>query len=129
MPCDGKSQREASRLVAVGASLTATPVITLVPLAGPVLAASRTDVVMLKLLLKFAAGLNVTPASSAFTSATAPVAVHTPVPALYVEVTAPEVAVFNAPAAAFDSVSVAVTFGLSISLTTMSVRFSGVSSV
>ncbi len=84
---------------------------------------------IVKFALKFAAGVNVTPASSAFTSAFAPAAVHTPVPALYVEVTDPEVPVLRLPAAVFDSVSVTVTFALSTSATTMSVRFSAVSSV
>jgi hypothetical protein len=46
-----------------------------------------------------------------------------------VEVTAFEVAVLRAPAALFDSVSLTVTLALSTSETTMSVRFSGVSSV
>jgi hypothetical protein len=39
------------------------------------------------------------------------------------------VPVLRLPAAAFDKVSVAVTLALSTSLITMSVRFSGVSSV
>ena len=84
---------------------------------------------MVKLLLKFSAGVYVSPASSVFTSAIVPLAVHTPVPALYVEVTEPEVPVSRLPAAGFDSVSVTVTFALSTSLTTISVRLSGVSSV
>jgi len=46
-----------------------------------------------------------------------------------VDVTAPEVLVLRLPAARFERVSVTVTLGLSTSLTTMSVRFSGVSSV
>ena len=83
----------------------------------------------MKLPLKFSAGVKVSPASRTFTSAIAPLALHTPVAALYVEVTAPEVAVLKLPAAALDNVKLAVTAGLSTSLTTMSVRFSGVSSV
>src|SRR5438128_2696094 len=70
-----------------GASLTAMPVTDL----DPVIAAatpSLTLVAIVKLPLKFAAGLKVTPASSALTSAIAPDAVHTP--ALKVDVTAPE---------------------------------------
>ena len=43
---------------------------------------SLTLVAIVKLPLKFAAGVNVTPASSALTSASAPEAVQTPVPAL-----------------------------------------------
>ena len=45
-------------------------------------APSLTLVAIVKLPLKFEAGENVTPASSALTSAIAPEAVHTPVPAL-----------------------------------------------
>ena len=71
---------------------------------------------------------NVTPASSTLTSTSAPLAVQTPVPALKVDVTAPE-ARWTGSAAAFDSVKVAVTFALSTSLMTISVRLSGVSSV
>ena len=41
-----------------------------------------TLVAMVKLLLKFAAGVKVSAASKAFTSAIAPLALHTPVPAL-----------------------------------------------
>ena len=67
------------------------------------------------------------PASSVFTSAIAPLAVHTP--AAKVEVTSPEVAVFKLPAARSESVRVTVTLALSTSLTTMSVRLSAVSSV
>ena len=43
---------------------------------------SDTLVAIVKLPLKLAAGVKVRPASSAFTSAMAPLAVHTPVPAL-----------------------------------------------
>ena len=43
---------------------------------------SLTLVAIVKLPLKFAAGVNVSPASSALTSAIAPAAVQTPVPAL-----------------------------------------------
>ena len=43
---------------------------------------SLTLVAMVKLLLKFSAGVNVSAASKVFTSALAPVAVHTPVPLL-----------------------------------------------
>ena len=43
--------------------------------------------------------------------------------------TAPDVPVFRLPAAGSDSVSVAVTVALSTSLTTISVRLRGVSSV
>ena len=67
--------------MAVGASFTGVPVIALTPVT-----ASATPSLMLvaivKLLLKFKAGVKVTPASNAFTSARAPLAVHTPVPAL-----------------------------------------------
>ena len=88
---------------------------------------SLTLVAMVKLLLKFSAGVKVTPASKALTSAIAPLAVHTP-PA-NVEVTAPEVPVFKLPAATFERVRVAVMVALSTSLATMSIRFSAVSSV
>jgi hypothetical protein len=51
------------------------------------------------------------------------------VPALYVEVTAPDVAVLKLPALALDKTNVAVNTLLSISLPTMSIKSSGVSSV
>src|SRR5687767_3445616 len=90
---------------------------------------SEIEVAMLKLPLKLAAGLNVTPESRAFTLASAPLADHTPVAALYVEVTPPDVAVERLPASGFDKVSVAAVMApLSTSLTAMSVRLSGVSS-
>ena len=64
-----------------GASLTAIPVNDLLPVrAGAV--PSLTLVAMVKLPLKFAAGVNVTPASRALTFATAPLAAHTPVAGL-----------------------------------------------
>ena len=114
--------------VITGASLTAVPVIAFVPVTAAA-TPSLTLVAMLKLLLKLAVGAKVRPASKTFTSAMAPLAVHTPVPATYVEVTVPEVVVFKLPAAVLDSVRVTVTLALSTSLTTMSARFSGVSSV
>ena len=43
---------------------------------------SSTLVAMVKVLLKFSAGVKVTPASSVLTSAIAPLAVHTPVAAI-----------------------------------------------
>jgi hypothetical protein len=58
--------------------------------------------------------------------AKAPLAVHTPVPATYVEVTVPAVAVFKLPAAGVDRVKIAVTFALSTSLITRSIRFNPV---
>ena len=72
-------------------------------------------------------GLKVTPASRVFTSAVAPLAVHTP--PTKVEVTAPDVPVVRLPAATSDKVSVTVTVALSTSVTTMLVRLSSVSSV
>ena len=104
------------------------PVIALEPVIGAA-TPSLTLVAMLKFELKFADGVNTTPASSVLTFAIAPDALQTPVAALYVDVTAPEVPVDKPPAAAFERVSVAVTDELSISDTTMSIRFSGVSSV
>ena len=68
-------------LVAVGASLTGVPVIALLPVTGAA-TPSLTLVAMVKLLLKSAVGVKVSAASSALTSAVAPLAVHTPVPAL-----------------------------------------------
>ena len=67
--------------MAVGASLTALPVIALLPVSGAA-TPSLTLVAMVKLLLKSAAGVKVSPASRVLTSAIAPLAVHTPVPAL-----------------------------------------------
>ena len=67
-------------MVAVGASLTAVPLITLVPVMGAA-TPSDTLVAMLKLALKLAVGVKVTPASSVLTLAIAPAAVQTPVPA------------------------------------------------
>ena len=110
-----------------GASLTGIPVTGFAPVteSDP----SLTLVAIVKLAFTFNAGMNVTPASKLFTSAIAPDAVHTPVPALYVEVTAPDVPVLKLPSDVLDNVNVAVTDALSTSLTTMSVRFNGVSSV
>ncbi len=113
---------------ATGASFTGVPVIALLPVTGAA-TPSLTLVAMVKLPLKLTVGVKVSPASKVFTSAMVPDAVHTPVPALYVEVTAPDVPVFRLPAAALDKVSVTVTLALSTSLTTISVRLSGVSSV
>ena len=110
-----------------GRSLTATPVKDLVPDADRL--PSLTLVATVKLPLKFKAGVNVNAASKVLTSATAPLAVQTPVPAFQVEVTAPDVPLFKLPAVAFDSVNVAVTVALSMSLMTISVRFRAVSSV
>ena len=107
--------------------MTAEPVMALVPVTER--APSLTLVAIVKLLLKFNAGANVTPANKMLTSATAPEAVQTPVPATYVEVTAPEVPVLSVPAAVLESVNVAVTVAESTSVTTMSVRFNTVSSV
>ena len=50
-------------------------------------------------------------------------------PATYVEVTALDVPVDSEPAEELESVSVTVTVALSMSVTTMSIRSSGVSSV
>ena len=63
--------------VAVGASFTAVPVIVLLPVTGAA-TPSLTLVAIVKLLLKFAAGVNVSPASNVFTFARAPLALHTP---------------------------------------------------
>ena len=65
----------------VGASLTAVPVIALLPVIGAA-TPSLTLVAMVKVLLKLAAGVKVSPASRVLTSAIAPLAVQTPVPAL-----------------------------------------------
>ena len=64
----------------MGASLTAVPVIALLPVTLRL--PSLTLVVMVKLLLKLTVGVKVNAASSALTSAVAPLALHTPVPAL-----------------------------------------------
>ncbi len=117
----------ALKFVAVGASLTATPVKALDPVTED--DPSLTLVATVKFELKFDAGVNTTAASNTFTSAIAPLAVQTPVPATYVEVTAPDVPVDNEPAAGFESVSVAVNEPPSVSLATISIRLSGVSSV
>ena len=66
--------------VSTGTSLTAVPVIDFVPVTDRL--PSLMLVAIVKLLLKFAAGVNVSPASSVFTSAIAPLAVQTPVRAL-----------------------------------------------
>ena len=63
----------------MGASLTATPVVALLPLTLRL--PSLTLVAIVKLALKFSVGVKVNPASSALTSARAPLAVQTPVPA------------------------------------------------
>src|SRR5256885_2318476 len=63
--------------VGAGASLTAIPVMLLLPVA--LSEPSLTLVAMVKLLLKLAAGTKVMPASRVLTSAMAPEAVHTPV--------------------------------------------------
>src|SRR5262245_17799497 len=115
-------------MVFTGASLTATPVIDLVPVTAGA-TPSLTLVAIVKLPLKSWVGVQVSPASNALTFATGPLAVHTPVPTTYVDVTEPDVPVFKLPAAGLDNVSVTVTVGLSTSLTTISVRFSAVSSV
>jgi hypothetical protein len=57
--------------------LTGVPVIGLLPVAVPV--SSLTLVAMEKVLLKFSAGVNVTAASKALTSAIGPLALHIPV--------------------------------------------------
>src|SRR5688572_23965907 len=88
---------------------------------------SLTLVAIVKLVLYSGAGVKMTPASNVFTSAMGPEAVHTPL--TKVEVTLPDVPVLRLPAAVVDSVNVAVTLALSASDATMSVRFSGVSSV
>ena len=67
-------------MVAVGASLTAVPVIALLPVTARL--PSLTLVAIVKLLLKLAVGVKVNAASSALTSAVAPLALHTPLPAL-----------------------------------------------
>ena len=108
--------------------MTGVPVIFLVPVIGAA-TPSETLVAMVKLLLKLEAGVKVNPASKVLTLAIAPVAVQTPVPAIYVEVTAPEVPVFKLPAGGLERVSVAVTLALSTSVITISIRFKGVSSL
>src|SRR6185503_5677881 len=87
-----------------GASLTGVPVMALLPVTGAAMP-SLTLVAIVKLPLKLAAGVKVRPARRMFTFAIAPLAVQTPVAALYVEVTAPEVAVFKLPAVGSDSVN------------------------
>ena len=102
------------------------PVIGLLPVMGAA-TPSLTAVLMLKALSKSGAGVKVKAANKVLMSAQAPLAVHTP--AAKLDVTAPDVPVFKLPAAAFDRVSVAVRLAWSRSATTISVRFSGVSSV
>ena len=63
--------------MAVGASLTAVPVKLLLPVMAAA-TPSVTLVAMVKLALKFSVGVKVNPASSVFTLAIAPLAVHTP---------------------------------------------------
>src|ERR1043165_749305 len=114
--------------VADGPSLTAVPVMGLLPtIADATL--SVTLVRMLKFALKLVAGVNVTRPRRTLTSAMGPDAVHTP--ALNDDVAPPLVAGLAAsvPAGGFESVRVTVTFALSTSLTTMSIRLSAVSSV
>src|SRR5437016_5937988 len=111
----------------VGASFTGVTVIALLPETER--RPSLTFVAIAKLALEFEAGVNVTPASSVLMCAVGPDALQVPVPALYVEVTGPEVAVRRLPAHGFDSVRVAVRVGLSISDATMSTRSSATSSV
>ena len=60
--------------------MTAMPVMALLPLTDRL--PSLTLVAIVKLLLKFSVGVKVSPASSVLTSAIAPLAVQTPVPAL-----------------------------------------------
>ena len=72
-----------------------------------------------------AAGTKDTPASSAFTEAMAPLALQTP--PLKLELTPLTFAVDKLPAAGLERVRVALIFGLSTSLTTMSIRCCGVS--
>src|SRR5438128_506373 len=88
---------------------------------------SLTLVAMVKLLLKFRAGLKVTPASKVLTSAIAPLALHTPVPALFVDVTAPAVIYTISLHDALPIFRVAVMLALSTSLATMLIRLSAVS--
>src|SRR5258706_300036 len=86
----------------IGASFAGVPVTAFEPgVAASV--PSVTVVAIVKLALKFVTGVKMTPASSVFTSAIAPLAVHTPVPATYVDVTAFDVPVDSEPAAGFDS--------------------------
>jgi hypothetical protein len=89
-----------------------------------VLVPSLTLVAMLKLLLKLDAGVNVTPANNAFTSASAPLALHTP--EMKVEVTEFELLVLSNPAVVFERVKVTVTLALSTSETTKFVKSSAV---
>ncbi len=65
---------------------------------------------IVKALLKLGEGVKVKPANQVFTLVIAPLAFHTPVLALKVEVTVPDVDVFNLPAAILESVKVAVIF-------------------
>ena len=64
-----------------GASLTAAPVKALLPVTGDA-TPSLTLVAIVKAALKFVVGVKLSAASSTLTSAIAPLAVHTPVPAL-----------------------------------------------
>ena len=76
-----------------------------------------------------ALGVNVNAASKVFTLAIKPLALHTPVVALKLDVTAPDVPVFKLPAFTSDSVIVAVVVVESVSLMTMFTKFLAVSSV
>ena len=71
----------AFKLVSVGKSLTAMPLTVLIPITAGA-TPSETLVAIVKLLLKLALGVKVTPASKVFTLAVAPLAVQTPVLAL-----------------------------------------------
>ena len=104
------------------------PVIALSPVAERP-DGSCTRVAIVKSAKVSASGVQVTPASSVFTSATGPDADQTPLPASNVDVTAPAVAVVSAPVALLESVKVAVTVESSTSAATRSVRSSGVSSM
>ena len=102
--------------VSEGVTLT-----VMVPSTGPVSARSRTRVVMVKFCALPADGVRVADASAAFTSATEPATVQTPMPGLNVEVAEPKVPVLSVPAKGSLSVSVAVTVSpVSTSTTTMS---------
>ena len=69
--------------------MTPVTVKLIVPSAGPVSAASRIRVVMVKSWSLSAEGVSATAARAAFTSATEPVTVHMPLPALKVDVAEP----------------------------------------
>src|SRR5690606_37163126 len=70
------------RLVAVGESLTPVTVTLMLPSAGPVLAASRMRVLMVKFWSLSAEGVRVTAARAALSSVREPATLHTPVPGL-----------------------------------------------